>query len=78
VRLNLILKSRIPPGIKKGCHPIAIDLNLIPYYGEPTKVSQNTKFWAIALSGKSFRSTESRADFKASEFTNDNAASLPI
>ena len=35
-RLNLVLKSRIPPGIKKGCHPLAIDLNLIPYYGEPT------------------------------------------
>ncbi len=32
----LALKSRIPPRIKKGRHPIAIDLNLIPYYGNPS------------------------------------------
>ena len=32
-QLNLALKSRRPPGIKKGRYPIAIDLNLIPYYG---------------------------------------------
>jgi IS4 transposase len=30
------LKSRIPLGLKKGCLKIAIDLNLICYYGKPT------------------------------------------
>jgi len=34
--LNQALKSRIPPRIKKGRQRIAIDLNLIPYYGEPS------------------------------------------
>ena len=30
------MKSRIPLGLKKGCLKIAIDLNLICYYGKPT------------------------------------------
>lgn len=30
------MKSRIPPRIKKGRQRLAIDLNLIPYYGEPS------------------------------------------
>ncbi len=34
-QINQALKSRIPLGIKKGCLRIAIDLNLIPYYGQP-------------------------------------------
>jgi hypothetical protein len=34
-QINQALKSRIPHRIKKGRHKIAIDLNLIPYYGEP-------------------------------------------
>lgn len=35
-QINQILKSRIPLGLKKGCLKIAIDLNLICYYGKPT------------------------------------------
>jgi hypothetical protein len=34
IEVNLALKSKIPKGIKKGCHKMAIDLNLIPYYGK--------------------------------------------
>lgn len=34
-KINQALKSRIPTGIKKGCLKIAIDLNLISYYGNP-------------------------------------------
>jgi putative transposase len=34
--LNAALQSRLPEGIKKGRHKIAIDFNLIPYYGEPS------------------------------------------
>lgn len=32
-QVNLALKSKIPQGIKKVRHKMAIDLNLIPYYG---------------------------------------------
>jgi putative transposase len=35
-QINQILKSRIPLGLKNGCLKIAIDLNLICYYGKPT------------------------------------------
>jgi putative transposase len=35
-QINQALKSRIPARIKKGCLKIAIDLNLIPYYGKPS------------------------------------------
>jgi putative transposase len=35
-QINRALKSRIPLGLKKGCLKIAIDLNLICYYGKPT------------------------------------------
>lgn len=34
-QLNSALKSKIPPGLKKKNLVIAIDLNLIPYYGKP-------------------------------------------
>ena len=34
-QINQALKSRIPARIQKGCLKIAIDLNLIPYYGKP-------------------------------------------
>jgi len=34
-QVNLALKSRIPQRIKKASHKMAIDLNLIPYYGKP-------------------------------------------
>jgi putative transposase len=36
-QINLALKNQIPPGLKKQKQSIAIDLNLIPYYGEPSK-----------------------------------------
>lgn len=35
-QLNKALQSRIPPRIKKGRQQVAIDLNLIPYYGKPS------------------------------------------
>jgi Transposase DDE domain len=35
-QLNRALQSRIPPKIAKGRHRIAIDLHLIPYYGNPS------------------------------------------
>ena len=35
-QINQALKSRIPLGLEKGCLKIAIDLNLICYYGKPT------------------------------------------
>jgi hypothetical protein len=34
-QLNLALKSQIPKGLKKKSLVLAIDLNLIPYYGKP-------------------------------------------
>jgi hypothetical protein len=34
-QLNSALKSKTPPGLKKKNLVIAIDLNLIPYYGKP-------------------------------------------
>ena len=34
--INLALKSRIPKGLKKKKQTLAIDFNLIPYYGKPT------------------------------------------
>jgi len=37
IQINQALKSRIPLGLKKGCLKLAIDLNLICYYGKPTE-----------------------------------------
>lgn len=34
--VNLALKSQIPKGLKKKKQTLALDINLIPYYGEPT------------------------------------------
>ena len=34
--LNVALQSRLPDGIRQGKQKIAIDFNLIPYYGEPS------------------------------------------
>jgi putative transposase len=34
--LNKALQSRLPDGIRQAKQKVAIDLNLIPYYGEPT------------------------------------------
>lgn len=36
-QVNKALKSKIPSTIKKGCLKIAIDLNLIPYYGQASQ-----------------------------------------
>jgi len=36
-RINLALKSKLPRRIKKRKHKIAIDINLIPYYGNPSQ-----------------------------------------
>ena len=35
--VNLALKSQIPKGLKKKKQTLALDINLIPYYGEPTE-----------------------------------------
>ena len=35
-QLNLSLKNQLPKGLKKKKQALAIDLNLIPYYGEPS------------------------------------------
>jgi putative transposase len=35
-QINQALKSRLPKGIKNGYLKLAIDLNLIPYYGKPS------------------------------------------
>jgi putative transposase len=34
--LNPALQSRLPDGIRSSRQKVAIDFNLIPYYGEPT------------------------------------------
>jgi IS4 transposase len=36
LQINQALKSQVPVGLEKGCLKIAIDLNLICYYGKPT------------------------------------------
>ncbi|WP_414623730.1 hypothetical protein [Calothrix sp. CCY 0018] len=45
------MKSRIPTGIKKGHLKIAIDLNLIPYYGNPTDEESPYIYRSQAKSG---------------------------
>ena len=35
IQVNLALKNKIPKGLKKKNLVVAIDLNLIPYYGKP-------------------------------------------
>ncbi len=40
-RINLALKSKLPRRIKKKKHKIAIDLNLIPYYGNPSQAEKD-------------------------------------
>lgn len=35
-RLNQALHSRLPPRIRRGKQKVAIDLNLLPYYGTPS------------------------------------------
>ena len=40
-RINLALKSKLPRRIKKRKHKIAIDINLIPDYGNPSQSEQD-------------------------------------
>lgn len=49
--LNQALKSRIPPRIRKGKLKIAIDLNLIPYYGVPSEAEAPYIYRGQAKSG---------------------------
>ncbi|MDV2992304.1 MAG: ISH3 family transposase ISMbu7 [Chroococcidiopsis sp. SAG 2025] len=39
-QLNQALQSRVPPRIARGKQRLAIDLHLIPYYGNPTPAEQ--------------------------------------
>lgn len=50
-QINSALKSRIPKRIKKGRHKIAIDLNLIPYYGKPNSDEEDYIYRSEAKSG---------------------------
>jgi Transposase DDE domain len=50
-QINQSLKSRIPLGLKKGCLKIAIDLNLICYYGKPTLLELPYIYKSEAKSG---------------------------
>ncbi len=49
--LNAALQSRIPDGIQKGKHKIAIDFNLIPYYGTPSPLEEPYIYRSQAKSG---------------------------
>ncbi|MHC5712444.1 MAG: ISH3 family transposase, partial [Nostoc sp.] len=50
-QINQALKSRIPLGLKKVCIKIAIDLNLICYYGKPTSEELHYIYRSQAKSG---------------------------
>ena len=50
-QLNLALISRLPRRIKKRNLKLAIDLNLIPYYGKPTKQEQDYIYPSQAKNG---------------------------
>lgn len=49
--LNTTLQSRLPDGIREGQQKIAIDFNLIPYYGEPSPSSAPYIYRGQAKSG---------------------------
>jgi len=51
IQINQALKSRIPIGIEKGYLKIAIDLNLIPYYGNPSNKELTYIYRSQAKSG---------------------------
>lgn len=53
IQLNLALISRLPRRIKKGKLKLAIDLNLIPYYGNPSKQEQDYIYRSQAKNGTS-------------------------
>jgi hypothetical protein len=50
-QLNAALQSRLPSRIKKRKHPLAIDIHLIPYYGEPTAAEAPYIYRSKAKSG---------------------------
>ena len=50
-QINQALKNKIPVGLRKGCLKIAIDLNLIPYYGKPTSEESPYIYRSQAKSG---------------------------
>lgn len=50
-QINQTLKSRIPHRIKEAFHKIAIDLNLIPYYGKPDSDEEPYIYRSQAKSG---------------------------
>ena len=51
-QVNQALKSKIPSTIKKACLKIAIDLNLIPYYGKPSQTELPYVYRSEAKSGE--------------------------
>ena len=51
IQLNLALISRLPRRIKKGKLKLAIDLNLIPYYGKPNKQEEDYIYRSQAKNG---------------------------
>jgi hypothetical protein len=50
-QINLAFKSKIPHRIKNSSHKIAIDLNLIPYYGKPDEEEKLYIYRSEAKSG---------------------------
>ncbi|MEM7758900.1 MAG: ISH3 family transposase [Cyanobacteria bacterium P01_A01_bin.40] len=50
-QLNLALKSKIPQGLKKKRLVLAIDLNLIPYYGKPKDFEKSYIYRSKAKDG---------------------------
>ena len=51
IQLNLALISRLPRRIKKGKLKLAIDLNLIPYYGKPSPEEEDYIYRSQAKNG---------------------------
>ncbi len=49
--LNTALQSRLPDGIRQRQHKIAIDFNLIPYYGEPSSEEASYIYRSQAKNG---------------------------
>lgn len=49
--LNSALQSRLPIGIRQGLQKIAIDFNLIPYYGEPSPLEEPFIYRSKAKNG---------------------------
>jgi hypothetical protein len=50
-QLNAALQSRIPPKLRNRSHRLAIDLHLIPYYGNPTDIEANYVYRSQAKAG---------------------------